>query len=246
MPTFRVMTYNVHSCVGTDGKLSPGRIAEVIARANPDVVALQELDAGQSRSGSVHQPAWLAEQLGMFVHFTPARCSNEGHYGNALLTRHPFSVLSEGGLRRRRDEERAVQWLKVNIAGLEVSVMNTHLSIHFRDRLLQIEQLLGAEWLAKAESHLPLVICGDLNSSRFSPVYRRLSKDLVDAQRANGKRALPTWPSRWPLFRLDHLFTSRSIRVVRCEVRRDSLSLLASDHLPLLAELDLHAAGVTS
>lgn len=237
MPTFRVMTYNAHSCVGTDGKLSPARIAEVIARADPDVVALQELDAGQSRSASVHQPAWLAEQLGMFVHFTPARCCNEGHYGNALLTRHPFSVLSEGGLRRRRDEERAVQWLKIRIGGSEVSVMNTHLSVHFRDRLLQIEQLLGAEWLANAESHVPLVICGDLNSSRFSPVYRRLQKDLVDAQRANGRRALPTWPSRLPLFRIDHLFTSPSLRVIRCEVRRDSLSMVASDHLPLLAEL---------
>jgi endonuclease/exonuclease/phosphatase family metal-dependent hydrolase len=136
VPTFRVMTYNAHSCVGTDGQLSPGRIAEVIARAEPDVVALQELDAGQSRSASVHQPDWLAAQLGMFVHFTPARCCNEGHYGNAVLSRHPFSVLSEGGLRRRRDEERAVQWLKVRIAGLELSVMNTHLSIRFRDRLL--------------------------------------------------------------------------------------------------------------
>ena len=237
MPTFRVMTYNAHSCVGTDGKLEPGRIAEVIARANPDVVALQELDAGQSRSASVHQPAWLAEQLGMLVHFTPARCCDGGHYGNALLTRHPFSVWSEGGLRRRRDEERAVQWLKIQMPGLELSVINTHLSVHFRDRLLQIEQLLGAEWLAKAESHVPLVVCGDLNSSQFSPVYRKLRKDLVDAQRANGKRALPTFPSRMPFFRIDHLFTSRSIQVIRCEVRRDSLSMVASDHLPLLAEL---------
>jgi endonuclease/exonuclease/phosphatase family metal-dependent hydrolase len=237
VPTFRVMTYNAHSCVGTDGKLSPGRIAEVIARADPDVVALQELDAGQSRSASVHQPQWLAEQLGMSVHFTSARCCNEGHYGNAVLTRHPFSVMSEGGLRRRRDEERAVQWLKVRVAGLEVSVMNTHLSIRYRDRLLQIEQLLGTEWIAKAERHVPLVICGDLNSSQFSPVYRRLRKDLIDAQRANGARALPTWPSRWPLFRIDHLFTSPSIHVVRCEVRRDALSMVASDHLPLVAEL---------
>jgi len=237
VPTFRVMTYNAHSCVGTDGKLEPGRIAEVIARANPDVVALQELDAGQRRSASVHQPQWLAEQLGMFAHFTPARCCNEGHYGNAVLSRHPLSVLSEGGLRRRRDEERAVQWLKLRIAGLELSVMNTHLSIHLRDRLLQIEQLLSTEWLAKAESRLPLVLCGDLNSSRLSPVYRRLRKDLVDAQRANGARALPTWPSRLPLLRIDHLFTSPNIQVIRCEVRRDSLSMVASDHLPLLAEL---------
>jgi len=246
VPTFRVMTYNAHSCVGTDGKLSPARIAEVIARADPDVVALQELDAGQSRSESVHQPDWLAAQLGMSVHFTSARCCNEGHYGNAVLTRHPFTVMSEGGLRRRRDEERAVQWLKVHIAGLELSVMNTHLSIHFRDRLLQIEQLLGAEWIAKAESHVPLVICGDLNSSQFSPVYRRLRKDLVDAQRVNGARALPTWPSRFPLFRIDHLFTSPSIQVIRCEVRRDSLSMVASDHLPLLAELSCAGLGVNS
>lgn len=237
MPSFRVMTYNVHSCVGTDGKHSPDRIAEVIARSSPDVVALQELDVGQTRSGGVHQPEWLAQQLGMLVHFTPARTCNEGHYGNALLTRHPFSVLSEGGLRRRRDEERAVQWLKIDLAGLEVSVLNTHLSIHFRERLLQIEQLLGAEWLAKAERHVPLVVCGDLNASQFSPVYRRLRKDLVDAQRANGTRAQPTWPSRRPFVRIDHVFTSSSIRVVRCEVRRDALTMVASDHLPLLAEL---------
>jgi len=240
------MTYNVHSCVGTDGELSPARIAEVIARADADVVALQELDAGQSRSASVHQPAWLAEQLGMFVHFTPARCCNEGHYGNALLTRHPFSVVSEGGLRRRRDEERAVQWLQVHIAGLDVNVLNTHLSTRFRDRLLQIEQLLGAEWLAKAESHVPLLICGDLNSSRFSPVYRKLSKDLADAQSFNGKGALPTWPSRRPFLRLDHLFVSRSIQVLHCEVRRDPLSMVASDHLPLLAELSCTGQGTNN
>lgn len=235
--TLRVMTYNVHSCVGTDGVHSPTRVAEVIARAAPDVVALQELDIGQSRSGSVHQPDYLAAQLKMFAHFTPARACNEGHYGNAILTRHPFSVFSEGGLRRRRDEERAVQWLKVQLGGFEMSVMNTHLSIRFRDRLLQIEQLLGAEWLAKAEREVPLVICGDLNSSQFSPVYRRLRKDLVDAQRANGSRALPTWPSRLPFLRIDHLFTSPNLRVVRCEVFRDALSMVASDHLPLLAEL---------
>ncbi|HKO50681.1 MAG TPA: endonuclease/exonuclease/phosphatase family protein [Polyangiaceae bacterium] len=237
MTTFRVMTYNVHSCVGTDGKLDPGRIAEVIARSEADIVALQELDVCQARSDGLHQPEWLAEKLQMSVHFTAARRCDEGHYGNAILSRHPFSVLSEGGLRRRTGEQRAVQWLQVSIGGLELNVMNTHLSIHFRERLLQIEQLLGAEWIAKSRSHLPLVVCGDLNSSQFSPVYRSLRKDLVDAQRANGSRAVATWPSRLPLFRIDHLFTSKGIAVLRCEVRRDRLSMVASDHLPLLAEL---------
>jgi endonuclease/exonuclease/phosphatase family metal-dependent hydrolase len=236
VPTFKVMTYNVHSCVGTDGKLAPERIAEVIARADADVVALQELDALQERSDGMHQPEWLAEQLDMQVHFTSARACGAGHYGNAILSRHPFAVLSESILARRGGEQRAVQWLKVSIAGLEVNVMNTHLSIQFRERLLQIEQLMNAEWLADAGS-APLVICGDLNASQFSPVYRRLRRDLVDVQRANGSRAVATFPSRLPLFRIDHLFTSRSLGVARCEVRRDALSMLASDHLPLLAEL---------
>jgi endonuclease/exonuclease/phosphatase family metal-dependent hydrolase len=235
--SLRVMTYNVHSCVGTDGRLSPERIAEVIARANPDLVAVQELDVCQSRSRGLNQPQWLAEQLGMQVHFTAARECDDGHYGNAILSRHPFSVLSEGGLRRRSGEQRAVQWLKVTIGGSVVSVMNTHLSIHYRERLLQIDQLLGAEWRAKIEEDVPLVICGDFNASPLSPVYRRLRKDLVDAQRAHGQRALATWPSRLPLFRLDYVFASPSFDVMRCEVRRDALSRAASDHLPLLVEL---------
>ena len=237
MTSFRVMTYNVHSCVGTDGKLDPQRIADVIARAHADVVALQELDVCQARSGGMNQPEWLAQQLNMRVHFTAARACNDGHYGNAVLSRHPFSVLYEGGLSRRTGEERAVQWLKLSIGGRAVSVMNTHLSIHFRERLLQIDQLLGAEWLAKAEQDVPLIVCGDLNSSRFSPVYRRLGRDLVDVQRAWGARARPTWPSRLPLFCIDHVFASPSLQVARCEVRRDALSMLASDHLPLTAEL---------
>jgi endonuclease/exonuclease/phosphatase family metal-dependent hydrolase len=130
-----------------------------------------------------------------------------------------------------------VQWLKLFINGQAISVMNTHLSIHFRERLMQIDQLLGSEWLAAAERSVPLVVCGDLNSSQFSPVYRRLRRDLVDVQRAAGARARPTWPSRLPLFRIDHVFASPALRVGRCEVRRDALSRLASDHLPLLVEL---------
>jgi endonuclease/exonuclease/phosphatase family metal-dependent hydrolase len=231
------MTYNVHSCVGTDGKLEPARIAAVIARSNADIVALQELDVGRSGTERVHQPEWLAERLDMSVHFTAARACDDGHYGNAILTRHAFSVLSEGMLPRRRGEPRAVQCLKVSIAGLAVSVMNTHLSVHLRERLMQIEQLLSAEWIAKAEPELPLILCGDLNSSQFSPIYRKLRKDLIDAQRANGAPAKSTWPSRLPFLRIDHVFASKNLHVAGCEVRRDALSMVASDHLPLVAEL---------
>jgi len=230
------MTYNVHSCVGTDGKLEPSRIADVIASLNPDIVALQEVDVCQSRSLGVHQPEWLAERLGMRAHFTAARACDDGHYGNAVLTRHPFELVSEGNLVRRRDEQRAVQWLSVNIAGQVVNLLNTHLSIHLRDRLLQIEELLGAEWLARARS-APLVICGDLNSGQFSPVYRKVQRGLSDVQRVNGRIPRPTWPSRCPFLRLDHVFTSKQVHVWSSEVRRDALATVASDHLPLVTDL---------
>jgi endonuclease/exonuclease/phosphatase family metal-dependent hydrolase len=239
------MTYNVHSCVGTDQKLDIARIADVIARANVDVVGLQEVDVLQRRTQGVHQPEWLAEKLGMRVHFTPAWAAGSGgHYGNAILSRHPFTVLSEGYLPRRRGEVRAVQWLKLDVGGVPVSVMNTHLSIHLRERLLQIQALLGAEWIAKAEADVPLLICGDLNSSRFSPVYRRLRRDLLDVQRVNGSDVKATWPSRWPFWRIDHMFISKHLEVRRCEVPRDALTITASDHLPIIVELSFESLGV--
>jgi endonuclease/exonuclease/phosphatase family metal-dependent hydrolase len=67
----RIMTYNVHSCRGTDGKLDVGRIAAVIAQSRPDIVALQEVDVRRTRTGSVDQAHAIAERLGMHFHLTP-------------------------------------------------------------------------------------------------------------------------------------------------------------------------------
>jgi len=52
----RIMTYNVHRCVGVDGRADPRRIAEVIAAYQPDIVALQELDVGRLRTGALIRP----------------------------------------------------------------------------------------------------------------------------------------------------------------------------------------------
>ena len=78
----RVATYNVHGCVGMDGQRSEGRIAEVIASMSADVVGLQELDLGRSRSAHVDQAASIATQLGWKYHFHPAMRSGDEQYGN--------------------------------------------------------------------------------------------------------------------------------------------------------------------
>ena len=89
----RILTYNVHRCLGTDGRLSPSRIADVIAAYEPDVVALQELDVGRSRTGGVDQAHAIARAIGMHVHFHASLTVLEEKYGNAILTHRPSELV---------------------------------------------------------------------------------------------------------------------------------------------------------
>jgi len=231
-----VLTYNVHSFVGADHVYDPERTARVIESARADVVALQEVDFGRGPRAEHSAVDRLAARLGMRSHFTYTRDGARGHFGNAVLTPHSLELVAEGILPRRRDEARAVQWLKIGSNGLQVHLMNTHLSVSFRERSAQMNALLGAEWAVRARD-LPLVVCGDFNASPWSMVYRRLRRDLKDAQ--CGKTRQPTWPSRLPFLRIDHIFVSPEVEVRGTQVVDDRLARLASDHLPLVAELDL-------
>ncbi len=232
----RVLTYNVHSFVGADHVYDPERTARVIEGARADIVALQEVDFGRGPRAEHSAVDRLAARLGMRSHFTYTRDGARGHFGNAVLTPHALELVAEGILPRRRDEARAVQWLKIGSNGLQVHLMNTHLSVSFRERNAQMNALLGAEWAVRARD-LPLVVCGDLNASPWSMVYRKLSRDLKDAQ--CGKTRQATWPSRLPFLRIDHIFVSPEVAIRDARVVDDGLARVASDHLPLVAELDL-------
>jgi endonuclease/exonuclease/phosphatase family metal-dependent hydrolase len=232
----RILTYNVHAFLGTDGVYDPERTARVIESCHANVVALQEVDFGRGPIAEPSAVQRLAERLGMRCHFTFTRDGKSGHFGNAVLTPHELQLVAEGFLPRRRDEARAVQWLKVVAPHFQLQLMNTHLSVKLRERRAQVDALLGAEWLVRAAGDVPLVVCGDFNSSPFSRVYRRLSRDLVDVQ-CGSPRRLSTWPASLPFWRIDHMFVSRSVSVRGAEVVAAGLSRTASDHLPLVAEL---------
>ena len=92
----RIMTYNIHSCVGMDGKLAPSRIARIIRSFNPDIVALQELDLKRARSKGEDQAARLARELRMEIAFCCTADRGWERYGHALLTRGPASVIASG------------------------------------------------------------------------------------------------------------------------------------------------------
>ena len=232
------MTYNVHGFVGVDRVYDPERTARVIEAGHADVVALQEVDFGRGSQAEGSAVERLAERLGMHCHFTPTRAGRHGHFGNAVLTSHTLELVAEGTLPRRRDEARAVQWVKIASPRFTLHLMNTHLSVRSSERRAQIQALLGAEWLVQAGTELPLIVCGDLNASPYSSVYRRLQRDLTDARCGSSQRR-GTWPSRWPFWCIDHIFVSTLLQARACSVLDQGLARSASDHLPLVAELAL-------
>ena len=240
--TVRVMTYNVHNCLGTDGKLSPDRIARVIARHRPDIVCLQEVDVGRPRSGKVDQARLIAQRLRMLVEFQPAIQLAEEQYGNAILSRYPMRVIHAGKLPGRQNwpdtEPRSALWAAVDLGGTTLQLFNCHLSIWPNERLLQAAALLGSDWLGHPDCNGPTVLCGDLNALPTSRVCQRFSRRLRDVQlHLDQHRPLHTWSGRFPMRRIDHIFMSEEISVVGIEVPNTELEKLASDHLPMIAEL---------
>ncbi len=243
--TIRVLTYNVHTCVGMDGRLSPRRIARVIAQCDPDVVALQECDVRRWRTGGIDQVQEIANELKMHFHFHPSMRFAEEEYGDAVLSYHPLQLVRAAalpGIKERPElEPRGAMWVRLTVGGREVNLFNTHLGLSNRERLAQVEALLGDQWLGHPDCQEPLILCGDFNALPGSPPYRKLLSQLRDAQlQLNGDhRPMRTWFSHYPIGRIDHVFLRGPLKVVAIEVPRTDLVRSASDHLPLVAEIQI-------
>jgi endonuclease/exonuclease/phosphatase family metal-dependent hydrolase len=244
----RIMTYNVHSCRGVDGRLDVGRIAAVIAKSKPDIVALQEVDVRRSRTGGVDQAHAIAERLGMHFHFNAALQVEEERYGDALLTALPMRVVKSGPLpnlrkvevrgRRIELEDRGALWVEIEVEGRPVQVINTHLGLVPLEQKAQAETLLGPHWLAASPD--PVILLGDFNATPRYACYKRFASRLMDARRlAPGRPGAPTFPSRLPIMRLDHVFVSEGIAVGGVHAPDTALAKVASDHLPLVMDFSL-------
>jgi endonuclease/exonuclease/phosphatase family metal-dependent hydrolase len=223
------MTYNIHAARGMDGKVDLPRIADVIRSYAPDIVALQEVDVGRARSGAIDQAEQLATSLGMQAVFAP--CITEGgeHYGIATLTHLP--VLEQRQLclplaGHRRSQPRCALVTRHTWDGGELEMINTHLSVLFRERRGQVAAI-ASEMLGEA-----LVIAGDFNCTPWSPAYKLLARGLRSAT-----RFARTWPAPAPIVPIDHIFYRGRLDVVSAGAWTGGPARRASDHLPVVAEL---------
>jgi len=244
------MTYNVHRWVGTDRKISYERIAEVISSTQADIISLQETRAGKIADGADDQTQALADILGMKRYFQPTICMFGQQYGLSILTRFPSEQIKGERLptasQNAQMEKRSALWVRVETDEGVLNVINAHLSLRPSDRKIQAQALLGRDWAGKVQSDKEsLVLMGDLNAPAMSRTYKLLERNLRDVQKAETvEKALPTFHTRMPIARLDHIFLKGNVDVSAAGPWVTPVSKVASDHLPLIADIGLNQAAL--
>jgi endonuclease/exonuclease/phosphatase family metal-dependent hydrolase len=240
----RIVTYNVHRCVGNDRRLDVARIVGVLANLEPDIVALQELDVGRRRTGGVDQAHEIAQGLDMACHFNAALTVEEERYGDAILTCFPERLVKKGALpgyaRIRALEPRGALWVEVEVDGAPLQVINTHLGLVPREQQIQAACLAGEAWLQSPGCQGPTILLGDFNATATSVAYRTLVQRLGPARRLAARQTpTATFPSPLPVLRIDHVFVSPQVRVLNIFAPFAPITRQASDHLPLVMDFEL-------
>lgn len=238
----RLLTYNVHRCVGTDKQLDVDRIVAVIGEHEPDIVCLQELDVGRLRTGHVDQARTIADKLAMTSRFHPAMRVEAELYGDAIMTPHPEKLIRAAALPTVAGipglEPRGAIWSEIEIDGATVNVLNTHLGLVPREQRLQAAALAGSGWLGACAG--PTLLAGDFNATSITRPYQTLARKLHDCQRQLKLRpTVKTFPSGFPAIRIDHCFVSPEIRVTGVRTAFSPLARVASDHLPLVIDFEI-------
>ncbi|MEL6105724.1 MAG: endonuclease/exonuclease/phosphatase family protein [Planctomycetota bacterium] len=237
-----LMAFNIHHGQGLDGRLDLARIAEVIRRHSPDIVALQEVDRGTKRSGVIDQLSVLAQRTKMHAIFGKAKDLEGGEYGNGLLAKEPIEFVANtalpGGFGR---EPRSVLVGRVYFNGpnrsrQEVVVLSTHLDfVPGSQAQLDSAKIIGD--VLNEHARVPVLLAGDMNAQPESETIRRFQADWV---RVNHSAARLTYPSDVPKREIDHVFFAPADRWVAKELLVDD-DPAASDHRALIAELELLA-----
>jgi endonuclease/exonuclease/phosphatase family metal-dependent hydrolase len=234
--TLRVMTYNIHVGVGMDKKLDLTRIAGVINAEHPDLVGLQEVDRGVTRTQRIDEIAELAKLTRMDYAFAFNLHYQGGQYGVAILSRFPIRATDHRLYQNTREaERRGMIRAEVSVHGRLINFVTTHLDYQYDDgRLFEAQQLLNALKDIKD----PLIVVGDFNDSPAGRAYQLMRYQFGDAWiESRGTVEGFSYPADKPAKRIDYIFLRAADRI---RTRRAWIvNTLASDHVPVVAELEI-------
>jgi endonuclease/exonuclease/phosphatase family metal-dependent hydrolase len=234
----RVATYNVHKCRGLDGKVRPDRIAEVLRQADANVIALQEIFGDSSPEGAA-QARYLADELGMYLVFGETRKVQGAPYGNAVLSQLPLIGSENCSLSAPGREERGCLTVDIKVDDRPVHLFNVHLGTSYFERRSQAQMLVTPTLIKAARIEGPRIVLGDFNEWTRGLVSRLLAGEFQSADIRLMLDRKRTYPGVFPLIHLDHIYYDEDLILESVKLHRSRLALVASDHLPLVAEFRL-------
>jgi endonuclease/exonuclease/phosphatase family metal-dependent hydrolase len=237
----RVLCYNIHWALGMDGKYDVGRIADVIKAVKPDLVSLQEVDVGVKRSARVHEVQRLVELTGLAGYFGPTQHFEGGLFGNAVLTSLPLRYVQIHPLPYTEATPKLQTYPRGAIAvtvtapdGKPLRFVSTHFQHNVSDDRVAEANEVNNLFAADGDS-LRTILAGDMNAKPDEQPIRILLERWTNA----GESPLePTVPVENPTSRIDYIFY-RNAANFRLKEARVIPELIASDHRPVFAELEL-------
>lgn len=239
-PVLRVLQFNIRAAMSGRGHVDVPQIAAEIKAVRPDLVSLNEVDSGTSRT-RVDEPASLAEATGLHVVYGPNLIYDGGPFGNAILTRYP--VVESHNLRlpgTPRLEPRGLLTVVVSVGGRRVAFSSTHLSDGDAGRQGRLLQALAVKRALRSMT-APAILAGDLNSVPADVPARILRGDLLDAQEEGGTGPGDTYPQTNPSSRFDYILYDRQLTAApgSTQVRASG----SSDHRSVFTKLTLRPKG---
>ena len=242
----KILSYNIHKCIGgVDRLYDPLRIAHVIARYDPDLVMLQEVDQHARRSNADRQVDLLGDFLGFRhrTYFPNVKIRSGGAYGNAILSRFPLTETSNIDVtvppKKRRSVLHARYRVRLNGSlgrhTRTLHVYNLHLGLSGIERKIQLRKFLESHPFVGLHHRTPIVVAGD-----FNDVWGTLGKKLLEPSGFGGVGSpIRTFPAWGPVRALDAIYVRGDVRLRHVYRGRARLARRASDHLPLIAELEI-------
>ena len=240
----RVVTYNVHRCRGLDGRTRPARIVEVLREVDADVIALQEVVSRPDGGPEKDQARYIADTLGVNYLLGENRKLRGAAYGNVVLSRLPMRVVKNHDLSVEGYERRGCLHIDVSVDDAVVHVFNVHLGTDFLERRHQGRRLADVEIIRQAGLTGPRLLLGDFNEWTPGLTTRLLGSHLKSVDIGKHLRRRRTYPGVLPFMHLDHIYHDDTLDLQALKLHRTRKALVASDHLPLIAEFRIVRAHI--
>ena len=216
-----------------DRRTRPERIAAVLRHVDADIIALQEV-VGAGPRGRSHIEE-IGAALGMGWVMATVRLLRGHQFGNVVLSRFPITSHTQHDLSWKSCEERSVQRVDIDVGGHTLHLYNVHLGTAILERRYQAAQL--AEFVCDRHVSGPKLVLGDFNEWMKGLTTKLLSDRLKSVNLRSFLKRRRTYPGLFPILHLDHIYYAGRLEVVGVELPRTRLSLVASDHLPLVADV---------